>query len=195
MSFKKILVAINNSPLSFQVFKVAMELAQTNKAAFKLLHCIPPEMMSEPTVPMTYDPNLHPTFTASDYQTQQILMEQQMETAQALLERYSQEALNQGVPIEADYQVGEAGSLVCDVAKSWEADLIVVGRRGRSGLAEVLLGSVSNYVVHHAPCSVLVIQELEPQSREQTAAEFLSEGTDPTPSYPIMGNESPMTND
>ncbi len=38
------------------------------------------------------------------------------------------------------------------------ADLIVLGRRGRTGLAEALLGSVSNYVLHHAPCSVLVVQ-------------------------------------
>ncbi|MGC1393382.1 MAG: universal stress protein [Coleofasciculaceae cyanobacterium] len=38
--------------------------------------------------------------------------------------------------------------------------MVVVGRRGRTGLAEAFLGSVSNYVVHHAPCSVLVIQEV-----------------------------------
>jgi nucleotide-binding universal stress UspA family protein len=182
MSFKKILVAINNSPLSLHVFTAALELAQTNRAAFKLLHCIAPEMLSEPGIPMSYDPNLQPSFTVSDYHTQQILMEQQTGAAEALLERYRQEALNQGMPTEADYQVGEAGHLVCEVAKSWEADLIVVGRRGRSGLAEVLLGSVSNYVVHHAPCSVLVIQELEPQTTEQSASEFLSEETQPPPS-------------
>ncbi len=38
------------------------------------------------------------------------------------------------------------------------ADLIVVGRRGRSGLSELILGSASNYVLHHAPCSVLTLQ-------------------------------------
>ncbi|RMG10302.1 MAG: universal stress protein, partial [Cyanobacteria bacterium J055] len=36
--------------------------------------------------------------------------------------------------------------------------LIIVGRRGRQGIEEAVLGSVSNYVVHHAPCSVLAIQ-------------------------------------
>lgn len=35
-----------------------------------------------------------------------------------------------------------------------------MGRRGHKGLSEILLGSVSNYVVHHAPCSVLVLQGL-----------------------------------
>lgn len=35
-----------------------------------------------------------------------------------------------------------------------------IDRHGRSGLSELLLGSVSNYVVHHAPCSVLTIHPL-----------------------------------
>lgn len=161
MSFNKILVAINHSPLSPHVFRAAMELAQSNQAALKLMHCIATEMIAEPTVPMSYDPGLQPTQVMGGYQTQQLLMEQQIESAQALLERYRQKALNQAVIIEADYHVGEAGHLLCQVAKDWQADLIVVGRRGRSGLAEALLGSVSNHVVHHAPCSVLVIQEVE----------------------------------
>ncbi|MDB9482953.1 universal stress protein, partial [Dolichospermum circinale CS-537/05] len=35
--------------------------------------------------------------------------------------------------------------------------LIMMGRRGRSGLAEFFLGSQSNYVLHHAPCSVQIV--------------------------------------
>ena len=37
-------------------------------------------------------------------------------------------------------------------------DVIVMGHRGISGLQEFFLGSVSNYVLHHAPCSVLIVQ-------------------------------------
>lgn len=183
MSFNKILVAINNSPLDPHVFTAALELAQSNKAAFKLIHGINPELMSEPSVPMSYEPSLQPSLTVSDYQTQRILIEQQIEAARDLLERYRQEALNQGVFAEADYQVGEAGHLVCEVAKVWGADLIVVGRRGRSGLAEVLLGSVSNHVVHHAPCSVLVIQEVESETSGKSVFELSSVETNPASGY------------
>ncbi|NEO28803.1 MAG: universal stress protein, partial [Kamptonema sp. SIO4C4] len=35
---------------------------------------------------------------------------------------------------------------------------VIIGRRGRVGLSEILLGSVSNYVLHHAPCAVMVVQ-------------------------------------
>jgi len=172
MSFNKILVAINHSPLSPHAFTAALELAQSNQAALRLIHCIATEMIAEPTVPMSYDPGLQPTQAMGDYQTQQLLIEQQIEAAQTLLARYRQEALNQAVIIEADYEIGEAGYLLCKVAKDWQADLIVVGRRGRSGLAEALLGSVSNYVVHHAPCSVLVIQEVESQIRGEVVSEL-----------------------
>ncbi|MEA5469202.1 universal stress protein [Spirulina sp. 06S082] len=44
------------------------------------------------------------------------------------------------------------------MVKSWQADLIAIGRCGHSGLTELFLGSVSNYVLYHAFCSVLIVQ-------------------------------------
>lgn len=163
MSFQRILIAIEDSPLDASVFTAAIELAQSNKAMLKLVHCIGEEIVAEPISTMPFEPNLSPSLLMDNYQTQQIIIEQQTEEAQTILKRYSQEAMSHGVPTLSDYLVGEVGYQLCEAAKDWVADLIVVGRRGRSGLAEALLGSVSNYVVHHAPCSVLVIQEVEPE--------------------------------
>jgi nucleotide-binding universal stress UspA family protein len=64
----------------------------------------------------------------------------------------------QGIMAESSYQTGDPGTNICDLARSWGADLIVLGRRGLKGFAELLAGSVSNHGVHHAPCSVLVAQ-------------------------------------
>lgn len=41
------------------------------------------------------------------------------------------------------------------VARNWQADVIVIDRRG---ISELLMGSVSNYVLHHAQCSVFTVQ-------------------------------------
>lgn len=52
---------------------------------------------------------------------------------------------------------GAPDQQIIEKAKEWDADLIVVGSHGR-GFWGRLLGSVSNGVVHHAPCSVLVVR-------------------------------------
>ena len=53
---------------------------------------------------------------------------------------------------------GPPDQQIIEKAKEWKADLIVVGSHGR-GFWGRLLGSVSNGVVHHAPCSVLVVRK------------------------------------
>lgn len=47
---------------------------------------------------------------------------------------------------------------ICDAVKDLGVDLVVVGRRGLSGISEILMGSVSSYVVHHVSCDVLIVQ-------------------------------------
>lgn len=53
---------------------------------------------------------------------------------------------------------GAPDQQIVDKAKEWKADLIVVGSHGR-GFWGRMLGSVSDGVVHHAPCSVLVVRK------------------------------------
>ena len=58
-----------------------------------------------------------------------------------------------------DMPVGDPRTILLDEAKSWEADLIVVGSHGRQGFDQILLGSVSESLAMHAHCSVEVIRE------------------------------------
>jgi len=75
------------------------------------------------------------------------------ETAKEILSR-AQLALDSGNPT----LIGEPRSVILDTAKEWGADLIVVGSHGRRGLDRFLLGSVSEAVAIHAPCSVRVVR-------------------------------------
>jgi len=59
---------------------------------------------------------------------------------------------------ESSLPIGDPRSCIIDEAKEWNADLILVGSHGRRGLDRFLLGSVSEGVAIHAPCSVRVIR-------------------------------------
>jgi nucleotide-binding universal stress UspA family protein len=53
---------------------------------------------------------------------------------------------------------GDPAETLVRMARDHDAELLVVGSRGRSGLKSVLLGSVSRHVVSHAPCPVVVVK-------------------------------------
>ena len=61
------------------------------------------------------------------------------------------------ISVETVVEEGIAGPKICELAKSWRADLVVIGRTRRSKLSECVLGSVSNHVIHHTPCSILLV--------------------------------------
>jgi nucleotide-binding universal stress UspA family protein len=62
------------------------------------------------------------------------------------------------VTAEHIVETGDPGATICEVAANVDADIVVVGSHGHGLLARVLMGSVSNHVLHHAPCPVLVIR-------------------------------------
>ncbi|MBG6058115.1 nucleotide-binding universal stress UspA family protein [Cryobacterium sp. MP_M5] len=62
----------------------------------------------------------------------------------------------EGVDVTGHIVQGPPASVLLDAANG--ADLLVVGSRGLGGFSGLLLGSVSNQLVHHAPCPVLVIR-------------------------------------
>lgn len=158
MGFQKILVAIDNSRLTQSVFEQGLGLALFTRGSLMLLHCLSSDLIGEPMVPIPVELGLYPEMMASSYEAWYSRYEDQRSQAQAILRHYWEIATTQGVPTQFNLPTGEPSLCLCQAAKNWGADLIVLGRRGRTGLAEALLGSVSNYVLHHAPCSVLVVQ-------------------------------------
>jgi nucleotide-binding universal stress UspA family protein len=68
------------------------------------------------------------------------------------------EALGPAAPVPVTRVVTEGNPAQVLLDRSADADLLVVGSRGHGGFAEALLGSVSQHVVHHAACPVVIIR-------------------------------------
>jgi len=63
-----------------------------------------------------------------------------------------------GFATEGRVVQGDPREVLVEVARTENADLLVVGSHGRTGLAKLLMGSVASHVTTHAPCNVLVVK-------------------------------------
>ncbi|GAB4344914.1 MAG: universal stress protein [Leptolyngbyaceae cyanobacterium] len=157
--FQKILVPLDHSSMSQDLFEKALTLAVALKAELMLLHILSGE---EPDSPLPIPPGADKIYWVPGSEVNLELWKKQWEQYAAkslqILQDFLSQAQRQGVPTEVQQMPGNAGRAICDMATNWGADLIVIGNRGHTGLKELFLGSVSNYVLHHAPCSVLTVK-------------------------------------
>jgi nucleotide-binding universal stress UspA family protein len=86
------------------------------------------------------------------------LIDAEREAAEMTLGRTIRDAFDGAPPVEIEQRLldGDAADAIVDEAAN--ADLVVVGSRGRGDFKSALLGSVSSHVVHHAPCPVVVVK-------------------------------------
>jgi nucleotide-binding universal stress UspA family protein len=151
--YQRILAAIDQTALSEQVFSTALDLAIAHQSSLHLAHCF--------TLPLPTDLDFGDRYRASVHDFLAIAQKQMdttLEQTRQWLTNLETQAQAAGVDVSWDWRGGEPGAQICDIANHYNADLIVIGRRGRRRLTAALLGSVSNYVLHHAHCSVLVVQ-------------------------------------
>jgi universal stress protein A len=103
-----------------------------------------------------------PTFTAvgdmaAGFSVPSTVIDAVSAQAHAMMEHFLQDARAQGFAIRIGRVIpGSPYRAIVDAAKDDEYDLIVIGTHGRQKLARVLLGSVAERVIRHAPCAVLV---------------------------------------
>jgi nucleotide-binding universal stress UspA family protein len=74
--------------------------------------------------------------------------------AEEVVRRAGERLASTGVEATAKARLGEPADALLAVAEEVDADLIVVGNRGMTGVRRYLLGSVADRVAHHSPCSV-----------------------------------------
>jgi nucleotide-binding universal stress UspA family protein len=99
------------------------------------------------------------------YQVNQLYLDQLQKEAGRVMDRVAREAGDCGVAAKTRMLRGIPIQQINETAAELKSDLIVMGTRGRTGLAHVLLGSTAEGVVRGAPCPVLTVRSAEPPGR------------------------------
>ncbi len=165
----RILLAIDHSETRDLIVEQAIALAEGVGGQMLLLHVLSPDEEGNPGMPsypnLSYSPSLDEAVLDAYRKRWETFQQKNVEQLQAYVSR----AQEHGIKAEHVQRPGSPGKVICDMASSWNADLILMGSHGRSGLSELLLGSVSNYVTHHAPCSVMLVREGKAVSKDKPA--------------------------
>lgn len=156
--FQKILVAIDHSDVSRHAFEQALNLAKTLNASLMLVYVLSPFNEDYPTPIYPGGDAVFPGLYTEAVKAFAEKWESYERQGLDMLRSLADVSTQAGVGTEFTQAIGDPGQAICTLAKTWQAELIIVGRRGRTGISEFFLGSISNYVVHHAPCSVLTVQ-------------------------------------
>jgi nucleotide-binding universal stress UspA family protein len=156
--FHKILVAIDSSSSGRKVFEEALALAKATKSTLMLLHVLSNEEAGSPKYPPLTSLEYYPPLDGSVLDLYRGKWQDYEKQGLERLRSLTNDATDAGVATEFTQNLGSPGPVICQLARHLNIDLVLLGRRGHSGLSELLLGSVSNYVLHHAPCSVLTVQ-------------------------------------
>jgi nucleotide-binding universal stress UspA family protein len=142
---KRILVPIDFSDCAKKALQYAIPLAQEHEAALTLLY----------VVPAHYAVGEYGGF---NYASLEAEMRASGDKQLAVL---TKDEVRGEVPVETVVCSGSPAAEIIQVAATLPADLIVISTHGRTGLRHVFVGSVTEYVVRHAPCPVLVVRQHE----------------------------------
>lgn len=143
--FKTVLVCTDGSAHAIKAAQRAVEIAGQGEVRLLLVH-VANGMKADGPYVMPWQMEREELSAFSGQRAEQ-------ETALKQTAKVLEEA---GLPYRLLREQGHPGGRIVQVAEREGADLIIVGSRGLSVLKALLLGSVSDHVVHNASCSVLI---------------------------------------
>lgn len=138
--FNEIVVAVDGSQHSQKALDYAKGLAEQCSATLRLVHAFP---------------HISDLLGYDEYES---LVARRENAGQLVLDKARQRLGETSVPVKEELLEGPGAEAILSVAEVRQADLIVMGTHGRSSLQGLLLGSVSQKVIHHAHCPVMVVR-------------------------------------
>jgi nucleotide-binding universal stress UspA family protein len=85
-------------------------------------------------------------------------LEDLVKKAKSMVEDVKKKADSKGIKAESIVREGDAYKVIINVAKKQKANAIIMGSHGRTGLKRLLMGSVTERVIGHAPCPILIVK-------------------------------------
>ncbi len=151
--FTKLLVAVDLSPRNEDVFAAGFDAAKKMSASMMLIHVPSSDAPECPALPTLMGQDYYsPSASVPVIEMYEKLWRAYEEKGLAMLKLFADKARAAGISIEYTQTVGAPGKVICQLASNIDADLIVIGRRGHSGLNEMIAGSVSKLC--GAPCGL-----------------------------------------
>ena len=153
----KILLATDGSPEAGLAAHTAAQIADETGSELHLVYVRPR------SVPLHSGHLVGPEVAEHWLQREQEQLERE---AQLLLDTQVEEIEAAGSSVaQTHLGIGKPDEEIVALAEDLEAGLIVIGNRGRGGIRRALMGSVSNSVVRHAHCPVLVVRKEKPMQQ------------------------------
>ena len=143
----KILIAVDSSKFSDAAVRMLISQNQPDKAIVRVLHVVAP-------LETSYYPELTPPYPM-DFSD---IKKYRMKAGRDLTARMAAKIRKAGFKVDTLVAQGPVKTTIVDHAAKWRPNLIVMGSHGRKTIERILLGSVSEYVVRHAPCSVQIVR-------------------------------------
>lgn len=172
--FQTILVAIDETEVSNRALTAATTLAKALDARLMIVHVLDPHDVHRGRAP--YAPAAATDVVQAE--AARLAYEKEwldyVEYYASMLKQKADEAIAAGIDADFIHPNGSPSLVLCELARTQNISLLVVGSHQRVGMAEIMLGSTSNYIVHHAPCSVLVVyagDQTDGQTNEQATGQ------------------------
>jgi nucleotide-binding universal stress UspA family protein len=150
----KILLATDGSIEAKQAARTAADLAEKTRSELHVVYVGGEGFFETPLVDLA---TLEPTWVAREYPD--LLSDIERTERELLEEEVGQVQAAGGTVAQAHLRMGEVAPEIVALGEEIGVGLIVIGSRGRGGMRGALMGSVSESVMRHAHCPVLVVRE------------------------------------
>jgi nucleotide-binding universal stress UspA family protein len=151
---KNILLVVDGSPCSQAACNYLGAFPLPAGSRVEALHVLPRMEFQSAYI---MEPSGMTVMTLSEAEQHRLTLEAEAD-AMKLLDATRFELTHHGLDVVTQMVWGDPAETIVEYARNIQADLIVCGSRGLGTLTSLLLGSVSQHLVMHAPCSVLVVR-------------------------------------